>query len=597
MGSTAKSVALLSMLVSACFVHAQTDSSLVAQYHCDEGSGSLLHDSGPFGNHITLNNASWAAGENGSGLVFNGTNSYGSTATPPGASLDFGSGDFSIALWMNTTSLSNAGHKENILSKGDPFNTGVTLAIEHGITWACVGNTGTSGFSYAVKPVNDGLWHLFACVRKSGVVLMYNDTQLVYSYAFSGNLTVTSPLYLGRHGTLAQEFYNGKLDEITMYKRALSSSEINALYFRKGVIATGDFLIPVPSPTYNRRPALVWRALQSAGSYDVQVDTTRYFSHPLISLATADTFFRPLADLPADSLFWQVIANVNDTFTCYSSVGSFLIQDSTVPILIPYVPKVTLQRQPTFKWHSVASAASYTIEIGSEALFVNSPFIIPVTDTQYSQTVSLNCGAVYWRVKSSLSAAWSAVDAFQIVPDSVPFLIRFDGATISTTKPQFTWYKVAGAASYTVEIANNNPFSGGYVVPQTDTSYMPSVALTNGTWFWKVSSNKNLSLFSFPDSFTIVSTKVNLPTQSGVTAARFTARSSGNKIEISANFTSNSNARMILFSMAGKIVLRRALTFSNGTAFVDAAAIPPGLYMMEIRTGTGYSGEKVFVGK
>jgi len=88
------------------------------------GSGSLLTDAGGYGNQVVLYNTSWTAGINGSALVFNGTTSYGSAVEPRANTLDFGSGDFTMSAWINTTSPSNQGYKENIISKGDPFNTG-----------------------------------------------------------------------------------------------------------------------------------------------------------------------------------------------------------------------------------------------------------------------------------------------------------------------------------------------------------------------------------------------------------------------------------------------------------------------------------------
>lgn len=299
-----------------CTAYAQTDPTIIAQYHCDEGKDSILHDSGPHRNDIVLHNVSWSAGKYGSGLDFKGAG-YGSVVEPSGTLNDFGAGDFSVALWINTLSASNNWYKENILSKGDPFNTGVTLSIEHGRTYACVGNSGLRGFSYDTKYVNDGVWHYYVCVKKDRTVSIYNDTTFIISYQSDSIVTVPSTLFLGTHGTKGDENYIGKLDEITLYARALSPSEIIANLTNNSKLPS---LISIVSPAENRQPVFSWHPVSSGILYIVSIGANRQLSSIFLEATVTDTIFQPPLPLPFGIYYWMV--------SCADSTGRHSVVDS-----------------------------------------------------------------------------------------------------------------------------------------------------------------------------------------------------------------------------------------------------------------------------
>ena len=75
------------------------DDGLVAEWHFDEGSGSVLVDSSGNGNDGVINGATWVGGVSGSALSFDGVDDY--VEVPHDSSLDFGYGDLSISSWMH----------------------------------------------------------------------------------------------------------------------------------------------------------------------------------------------------------------------------------------------------------------------------------------------------------------------------------------------------------------------------------------------------------------------------------------------------------------------------------------------------------------
>jgi len=581
------------------FLHFQARAAVVAYWDFNEGSGGILHDRSGNGNDGSISGAVWAPGLTGSSLYFNGVNSSVKLPNPSAFKLQ----RLTVACWIKPQDPyvpqeraffgnleARSGVSEGFGFKFTASHLSFDMAIPgNGLYWVTVDVS---------MNVDTNVYHFVACTYDGSLMKVFFDGKQVGQTAYSGAIRYSDVFpYIGAE-PYNQDYpgpFKGNIDEMRVYDQALSPSELLALYNYRGQTIIADFLIPVPSPTYNRLPLFLWHAVKGASGYNILVDTTRNFTSPIISTATSDTSFMPSVNLPFDTIFWRVMAGVNDTLTYFSDVGSFLIQDPKVPLLIPYVPKVTLERKPVLKWHPVAGASSYTVEIGSDAGFINNPYIIPLSDTQYSPTVNLPFGVTYWRVQSSLAPAWSAFDMFQIVPDSIPFLIRYNGAVVSAAKPLFAWHPVVGAASYTVELADNASFTGGYVVPLTDTSFTPLVALSNGKWFWRVSSSRNPALFCAPDSLVIAS--VLARAERSAAAVPFAVRSLRSRIEITADFSTNANVRITLFTAVGKKVLEHCVTACGTRVSIDAAEISAGVYLMEVMTGEKYIRQKVMLEK
>jgi hypothetical protein len=206
---------------------------IVGWYHCDEGGGSVLYDAGPYKNDAVLHDVTWTTGVSDKAVVFKGTTgSYGEVLQWVEGSLDFGAGDFSIVLWYKTTgnSWGNDHTKHHFLSKGDPYNTGYNVGMMNDRPVAWVGPSTRYVLNESVAPANDGVWHHLVCVRRNGVVYLYNDNALNNSYAMAVNVNVATPLVFGRHGIKDEGYYDGAVDEIILYNRALSEQEIAGLY-------------------------------------------------------------------------------------------------------------------------------------------------------------------------------------------------------------------------------------------------------------------------------------------------------------------------------------------------------------------------------
>jgi hypothetical protein len=471
-------------------------SGLMAYYSFDN---DVIDHSSHGNNGTSYNNPVWMQGHVNQGMYFNGSTDF--VTVPNSASLAI-TDQLTLSAWIKPEAghywyrivgKANSGSSDNDWVLGVALSGGIYFAIWKG------------GAQYSIDGQNDLIlneWNHVAGVWDGSIIRVYwNGALQSETVAVSPPVNSSpSPLIIGKKPDNSY-FFKGTIDEVMVFNRALSANEVKSLYTNTTTSLSYKFLIPVPSPSYNRQPVFHWHHVPLAGSYLLQVDTSITLANPVIKIPLTDTTYKVSTDLPVGALYWQVIAGVNDTLHYNSEIGSFIIQDPQVPILVPYLPKITLERRPGFAWHPVTGAASYMLQVCSSNNFGNLIQMSSLTDTISSTTADIPIGPVFWRVKSNLVNAWSAVDSFQIQSDSVPFLIRFNGVTVKSIRPVFTWKKVPKATNYRIEMADNPGFTNilaGTVV--TDTTFCLAADLKPDTWYWRVSCDRNYSLFPLPDS-------------------------------------------------------------------------------------------------
>jgi hypothetical protein len=78
--------------------------------------------------------------------------------------------------------------------------------------------------------VNDNNWHYVAAVIKSNLLSLFVDGVFQSSLIGNGNLNMSNEAFLtiGRH-PLSPIFFSGVIDDVRIYTRALSATEVQAL--------------------------------------------------------------------------------------------------------------------------------------------------------------------------------------------------------------------------------------------------------------------------------------------------------------------------------------------------------------------------------
>ena len=224
--------------------------SLVSYWKFDEGAGQKTADSSPNYNNGTLGTTTGVEssdptrtpfGINGSALVFDGTDDY--VIIPDNDTLDMGTNPFTIGAWIKTNAF---GTTQEIYSKvgvpGDIYRYGYLLNVD--ASGAIQFSIHTSVIYGGVGSMNvaDGKWHYvigttdrtsFTRIFIDGMLDSLNSSGHVGPYDGGGSIDdpnfATIGQVRGYDGTLSYPFL-GSIDEVRVWSRALSASEISAYY-------------------------------------------------------------------------------------------------------------------------------------------------------------------------------------------------------------------------------------------------------------------------------------------------------------------------------------------------------------------------------
>jgi hypothetical protein len=196
-----------------------------------EMNGSIALD--PVGgNNGVVANATPVPGESGQALAFNGVNS---SVTVNDIDNTLLNASLTLAAWIRTT---NSTRNETVISKYD------TSGSEAGYLWRTMAS-GTMGLRLGsdvlsgnrefadTTTINDGLWHHVVAVITMGQTIQFYVDGVLSSTAQAP----TQPGWSGvpfEMGSMAFTYYaypfTGTIDEVKFFKRALSSSDVAAVY-------------------------------------------------------------------------------------------------------------------------------------------------------------------------------------------------------------------------------------------------------------------------------------------------------------------------------------------------------------------------------
>lgn len=141
---------------------------------------------------------------------------------------NFGTNPFSVSVWLKTT-FAGAGARlvdKRALCIDDNF---WEVSIGSGNLIGCVDDGTVSCVSGAVT-VNDDAWHHGVFIRNGTSLAVYVDGVLDTTGTANtlANVSNSEPLRIG--DSVCNNDYVGNLDEVRLYDRALSASEVKHLY-------------------------------------------------------------------------------------------------------------------------------------------------------------------------------------------------------------------------------------------------------------------------------------------------------------------------------------------------------------------------------
>jgi hypothetical protein len=194
-----------------------------AWWRFDENQGSVANDSEGSA-HATIAGASWTSGRTGEALYFDGVDDV--VVTPVDIDQGEQSTGITLCAWVYPDSIQPGRHQ--VISSDDGGYDWSILCENDGNWHVFTGDDSEdTGFT-----VDIGQWQFVAAVFEpaTGISFHKNDGEVLFHsiyYDFSSN-----NIAIGDNPGPWSEFFAGKIDEVRVYKRALSSFEITNLFGR-----------------------------------------------------------------------------------------------------------------------------------------------------------------------------------------------------------------------------------------------------------------------------------------------------------------------------------------------------------------------------
>ncbi len=195
----------------------------------NEGSGTTVSDSSGLANGTLVNMDAndWVTGKVGSyALDFDGSNDKVTFGTRPSLS---GQTDFTISAWIKTTSTAIG----TIIQQRDSGIDGqywLRTNANGTVNFALYGQSAFQFNFSTTATVNDGSWHHITMQRDGADGRIYIDgTQAASATGTIRDLSGSIGVALGADIRDNNAYFNGSIDEVGIYKRTLTTSEITVL--------------------------------------------------------------------------------------------------------------------------------------------------------------------------------------------------------------------------------------------------------------------------------------------------------------------------------------------------------------------------------
>lgn len=192
---------------------------LLGWWKLDDGAGTLADDSTGLALDGTVAGATWVPGVSGSALRFDGVND--SVSMPTG--LLGNRSSFTTSGWYRTSK--SSGNRVGLWGQND--------GVEFGINGTKLSLWTPNGGSAETQLPARNAWHHVACVGDGTSLKIYVDGALA---ATGGSTTSsygnsTSPFRIGGGGIwdASGNHFDGRIDDVRIYNRALSAAEVGAL--------------------------------------------------------------------------------------------------------------------------------------------------------------------------------------------------------------------------------------------------------------------------------------------------------------------------------------------------------------------------------
>lgn len=238
-------------------VRADIMEGLVVYFNFDEEGGVIEDLSGSGNNGTVKGTPKWVDGPQpdfGMAVEFNGAGGH--ILVADSDSLDAGQDDITIALWVNYVAGDQLTAYPRLISNGMPLfmanGPGFEITVkgteddpDHilGLFYGVSGG-GRQAVDAKLDEIGDGEWYHLVALKDGEEGRVYVNGELKASGPLTPiDISNDLPLVIGANGAPGNNnWFNGMVDEVAVYMRALTADEISAL--SKGILAAAGSVKP-----------------------------------------------------------------------------------------------------------------------------------------------------------------------------------------------------------------------------------------------------------------------------------------------------------------------------------------------------------------
>ncbi|MGA2241282.1 MAG: LamG-like jellyroll fold domain-containing protein [Verrucomicrobiota bacterium] len=494
------------LVVEPCF---QAPSGLVDLWPGEGNANDVVGTN----NGTLINNVGFVKGEVGQAFAFNGTNSY--VSIPDSPSLDSFTTSITIETWIKFNQLTVDMNWEGIVAKG---NSSWRLQATAGTNTVTFSATGVSpqGDLYGSRNVRDGQWHHVAGVYDGTNMYLYVDGTLDVSQAATGSIAQNSnALGIGKNTGGSGYFFNGMVDEISIYNRALTAIEIQTIYAAGGGGKCYGPVPPIIPPVIISQPTNQTVYVGGTATFNVMAVGSQPLSYQWsfngtnlvgatnttltltnVQFTQAGNYAVLVTNLYGAVLSSNVVLTVLDvrpaivsqptsqTAVVMGSAVSFSVAASGFP---PLSYQWYFNGTPIVDGGRLNGCTLATLNISSAQTNDNGSYQVVVTNSYGSVTSAVATLTVYVPVQISMQPASQAV----LLSSNAVFTVMATG-----TAPGYQWYfngtpisdggRISGSSTPTLSVSTvQGTDAGGYTAVVTNllstaTSRMASLTVLTG---------------------------------------------------------------------------------------------------------------------
>ncbi len=200
-------------------------SGLVGYWKLDESTGTVDYDFSGNGNNGTLyNSPSSTTGQVGGALNFGGTSYVQVNNT---SSISMGTNAHTATAWIK---LNSYGTYRPVIAKRSGATVDFNYHIDNNTGDGKMASYNGTNYVGSTNAVPLGTWHHVAWVYSSGVVSFYLDGAANGTSSQVSGSANSANLYIGTDNGTVQYYFDGAIDDLRIYNRALSETEVKNIY-------------------------------------------------------------------------------------------------------------------------------------------------------------------------------------------------------------------------------------------------------------------------------------------------------------------------------------------------------------------------------